>query len=388
MELVNRLSEPTNLHVHGLHVSPEGASDNPFVTVDPGASFSYAYQLPDDHPPGVFWYHPHHHGNVADQVFGGLYGAIIVGDPEGSAGVIPLTRERVLVISDISLNAYGSIQAPSVMARIRGREGDMVLVNGQSRPTLTARPGERERWRIVNACTSLYLRLRLDGQQLQLLGLDSGRLAAPRDVDEIVLAAGNRADVLVNITAGTSQLRSLPYHRGNMMGMGNDPEPSSNGGDTILATLDGTGSNAKTLSAVPTQSDPRDLRGATLAQRRELTFAMSMGGSTMNFTIDGRKFDPARVDQTVGVGTVEEWTLTNTSPMDHPLHLHVWPMQLIEENGQPLEQPTWQDVVNIPARSNVKVRIAFDNFAGRTVYHCHILDHEDQGMMGVINARR
>jgi len=74
--------------------------------------------------------------------------------------------------------------------------------------------------------------------------------------------------------------------------------------------------------------------------------------------------------------------------MDHPLHLHVWPMQLVEENGQPLHQPTWQDVVNIPARGNVKVRIAFDDFAGRTVYHYHILDHEDQGMMGVIDARK
>ncbi len=114
---------------------------------------------------------------------------------------------------------------------------------------------------------------------------------------------------------------------------------------------------------------------------------MSMGAAAMNFTIDGQKFDAARVDQTVDAGTIEEWTLTNTSPMDHPLHLHVWSMQIIETEGPPLRQPTWQDVVNIPARSNVKVRVAFDDFARRTVYHCHILDHEDHGMMGVINAR-
>ena len=108
----------------------------------------------------------------------------------------------------------------------------------------------------------------------------------------------------------------------------------------------------------------------------------------MRFIIDGKEFDPNRIDQTVAVGTIEEWVVTNTSPMDHPIHLHVWPMQLIEENGQQLKEPTWQDVVNIPARSNVKVRIAFEDFTGRTVYHCHILDHEDQGMMGVIDARR
>ena len=107
----------------------------------------------------------------------------------------------------------------------------------------------------------------------------------------------------------------------------------------------------------------------------------------MRFTIDGNTFDPNRIDQTARIGTVEEWTITNTSPMDHPMHLHVWPMQLIEQDGQSIDPATWRDVVNVPARGNVKVRIAFDDFAGRVVYHCHILDHEDQGMMGVINVR-
>jgi FtsP/CotA-like multicopper oxidase with cupredoxin domain len=394
VQLVNRLPDPTNLHVHGLHVSPEGNSDNPFVKIDPGTAFDYDYQLPDDHPPGVYWYHPHHHGMVADQIFGGLYGAIIVGHPQDFTGSIPVTRERVLVVSDISLNAAGIIRAPTAMARMRGREGDMILLNGQNRPKLTARPGERERWRIINACTSRYLRLRLDGQPLQLLGLDSGRFAAPRDVDEIILVPGNRADLLVTTTAGTSQLRALPYNRGDPMGMGmdggmgNDAQPSSS--DVALATLNVTGGDAPALPAVAAQTKPRDLRGAVVAQRRELTFAMgmgAMGGGSMSFTIDGDEFNPDRDDQTVDVGTVEEWTLTNTSPMDHPLHLHVWPMQLVEERGQPLELPTWQDVVNVPARSNVKVRIAFDDLVGRTVYHCHILDHEDQGMMGIINVR-
>ena len=108
----------------------------------------------------------------------------------------------------------------------------------------------------------------------------------------------------------------------------------------------------------------------------------------MNFTIDGNEFDADRVDQTVRSGTIEEWTITNTSPMDHPIHLHVWPMQVIEERGKLIEQPTWQDVVNVAAHSNVTVRILFDDFAGRSVYHCHILDHEDKGMMGVIEVRR
>jgi len=114
---------------------------------------------------------------------------------------------------------------------------------------------------------------------------------------------------------------------------------------------------------------------------------MGMGGGMMGFTINGREFSTARTDTTVAAGSVEEWTLTNPSPMDHPFHLHVWPMQVVEEGGRALDRPEWRDVVNVPAQGRVKVRVAFKDFAGRSVYHCHILDHEDLGMMGVIEVR-
>ncbi|MEP6463883.1 MAG: multicopper oxidase family protein [Frankiaceae bacterium] len=402
VRLVNWLRTPTNLHVHGLHVSPDGNGDNPFVQVGPDETFDYDHQLPKEHPPGVYWYHPHHHGMVADQIYSGLYGAIIVGD----ADLVPVIRERMLVISDMTLDGTGRLQPPSTTARMLGREGDLILVNGQTRPRLTTRPGARERWRVVNACTSRYLQLRLDGQHLQLLGIDSGHLPAPRDVAEVVLAPGNRADLLVTTARCRSQLRTLRYNRGGIMGVGVMGASGSDGGmpgvgsggtgsatgntsGSVLATLDVTGGDVEALPAPLTRPPPRDLRGAAISGRRELTFAMGMGmgGGGMRFTIDGREFDPDRVDQTVRVGTVEEWTITNTSPMDHPLHLHVWPMQLIEQNGQPLTTPSRRDVVNIPARSNAKIRIFFDTFAGRSVYHCHILDHEDNGMMGVISAQ-
>ncbi|RYY42489.1 MAG: multicopper oxidase family protein, partial [Actinomycetales bacterium] len=213
--LRNRLSEPTNLHPHGLHVSPAGNGDNPFLRIEPGQDFDYEYRLPDTHPSGVYWYHPHHHHLVADQIFGGLYGAIIVDDIDP----VPVTRERVLVISDLTLDGAGRIAPTSIMDRMVGREGNLVLVNGQLRPTMTAAPGTLERWRIVNACVSRYLRLRLDGQQLRLLGLDSGRFTEPRPVQEFVLAGGNRADLLVSM-AGSGQLLALPVDRGEMGMMG------------------------------------------------------------------------------------------------------------------------------------------------------------------------
>ena len=106
----------------------------------------------------------------------------------------------------------------------------------------------------------------------------------------------------------------------------------------------------------------------------------------MAFTINGQEFDPDRTDTPVAAGTVEEWTLVNSSPMDHPMHLHVWPMQVVSEAGRDVPGPRWQDVVNIPAFGEVTVRVAFEDFGGRTVYHCHILDHEDAGMMAIVSA--
>jgi FtsP/CotA-like multicopper oxidase with cupredoxin domain len=391
IKLVNNLAQATNLHVHGLHVSPEGNGDNVFVSVEPGGSFDYEYRLPEDHPPGVYWYHPHHHGTVADQIFAGLFGAIIIEDPEA----IKTSVERVLVISDARLDALGNITPVPAMERMMGREGELVLVNGQTNPQLHGRPGERERWRIVNACVSRHLRLRLDGQQLQLLGIDSGRFREPEEVEELLLAPGNRADLLVTASTGDSVLRALYQNRGSMPGMMGPRfgprNPADEPDGIALATFRVSGRGAVALTTVPSYQGQADLRSSAVAARRQVVLAarMGMGGgpAMMRFTINDREFNEARTDTTVAAGTVEEWTLTNASPMDHPFHLHIWPMQIIEENGQAVETVRWQDVVNVPANGRVKVRVAFKDFRGRSVYHCHILDHEDLGMMGIIEVR-
>ena len=387
VSLANHLDEPTNLHTHGLHVSPDGASDNVFRRIDPGTTAQYRYEIPKNHRPGVFWYHPHHHGMAAQQVFGGLYGSIIVED----ATPIPATTERVLVVSDLTFDPSGTVPEASPMDRMLGREGSTVLVNGQVESTITAHPGDRERWRIVNACSSRYLDLRLDGQSMQLLGNDSGRFGKPRDVNALTLMPGNRADVLVTMTAGTSVLKSLPVDRGFPVGMmgGNGRSRQT----VTLATLHVSGAAGSPLPRPPL-SQPRDLRSEPLDGKRTLILAMGgsgmggsgMGGGMMSFTIDGKRFDASRIDQSVTVGSIEEWTILNTSPMDHPFHLHVWPMQVIDIGGDATTTPTWQDVVNVPANSRSRVRVAFEDFTGTAVYHCHILDHEDNGMMGVISV--
>lgn len=397
IRLGNRLDAPTNLHVHGLHVSPLGNSDNPFVSVAPGGFFDYEFRIPDEHPPGTYWYHPHHHGHVADQIAAGLYGGIVVEDRVP----IPVTRERVLLISDLSLDGSGNLAPVSAMERMSGREGELVLVNGQVRPRLAAAPGERERWRIINACPARFLRLNLVGQQVQLLARDFGRLPTPLDITEVELAPGNRVELLVEAQEGRSTFISAPVDRGTMPGMMmGGQQPGSNGEPVPLLDLDVTGSPVPAPPPVPTAPAPRDLRTEPVAESRTLDFAMGgMGGGMMGggggnrtgmmmaFTINGREFAHDRLDTPVQSGSIEEWTLTNSSSMDHPIHLHVWPMQVIQDRGQDLPEPLWLDVVNVPAFSQVTVRIPFEDFTGRTVYHCHILDHEDLGMMGTVEAR-
>ncbi|MGO4804509.1 multicopper oxidase family protein [Arthrobacter sp. 2MCAF15] len=396
IRVLNRLAEPTNLHMHGLHVSPQGAGDNVFVTVEPGGSFDYEYRLPPDHPPGVYWYHPHHHGLVAGQIFGGLFGAIIVEDTEP----IPAATERLLIVSDTELDAAGSIRSAPQAERMAGREGRLVLVNGQSKPLISALPGQRERWRLVNACVARFLRLQLDGQFMQLLGIDSGRFQSAASVNEVLLAPGNRADLLVTAVAGESVLRAAYYDRGSMPAMmGRDsagPDAAATPSPSVaLATLQVSGEPAAGPAGLPPQPAPMDLRQLSVAARRQFLLAVGMspgpmgggGAGMMAFTINGREFDAARTDTTVAAGSMEEWTVVNTSPMDHPFHLHVWPMQLISVNGAAAASPVWRDVVNVPANGRVTVRISFKDFTGKSAYHCHILDHEDLGMMGVIEVR-
>ncbi|MBM7502808.1 multicopper oxidase family protein [Agromyces aurantiacus] len=387
LRLRNGLDAPTNLHTHGLVVSPEGNSDNVFVMLDPGEAFDYDYRLGPDHPPGVFWYHPHHHGTTAEQLFGGLFGAIVVEEPEPVAA----TRERLLIVSDTGFDAAGNLHVATQAERMLGREGELVLVNGQLGASIEAAPGDREHWRLVNACSSRHLRLQLDGQRMSLLGIDAGRYAEPREVEEVVLAPGNRAELIVTAVEGESVLRTMPFDRG-AMGMAGSPPSATTGADLVSVVVRGEPEATAqptppaTTSAPP---EPRDLRGGPVDVRRIVTLAMGMGGGMGGgpaFTIDGREFDEGRVDLAVRHGAIEEWTIVNTSPMDHPFHLHVWPMQLVEVDGEAADVVDHRDVVHVRARSTTVVRIAFEGIAGRTVFHCHILDHEDQGMMAVVEA--
>jgi len=376
VRLVNDLDKPTNLHTHGLLVSPDGAGDNPFLSVGPGEAFDYDIELPDDHPPGVFWYHPHRHGLVADQVFGGLYGAIVV-DSEDWSEQAP----RVVVVSDTTLSR-GQVSDVSPMDRMQGRIGETVLVNGNVAPLLTAAAGSSERLLIINACVSRYLDLDLGDREMTVRGFDSGVFTPPLARKRVLVPPGGRVDLDAPVTETATDLVARAYDIGNMgMMMGSGAGPAD---ATLLTLAPGeTAGLAPSPGSSAASSSPRDLRDSSVDGARTLTLAMGMGGAGMRFLIDGRTFDGERTDHRVELGTVEEWTLRNTSPMAHPFHLHTWPMQVMSTHENPVDV---RDVVDVPAGEEVTVRIAFDRHSGRTVYHCHILDHEDLGMMGVVEA--
>ncbi|NIJ11388.1 FtsP/CotA-like multicopper oxidase with cupredoxin domain [Saccharomonospora amisosensis] len=390
VRLVNELDQPTNLHTHGLHVSPEGNGDNPFLSIEPGQTFDYEIRLPEDHPPGTFWYHPHRHGYVADQLFGGLAGAIVVrGGPD-----LGTAADRPLLISDISLDGSGNVVSPGPPGRMMGRQGDLVLVNGQHQPVVSARAGTSQRWRVINTCTSRVLSLRLEGHRLAQLSSDGMFLPAPVERDRLVLAPGGRADVLVRPRdPGSYRLLTDPVDRGHpgMGGMGGmGPGTATATGPITVARLAVSGqSSAAAPLPGPLPTPPSSLRPGPVDNRRQIAFTMGMGmrGPGMSFGFDGRQFDPQRTDQRPALGATEEWLVTNSTPMDHPFHLHVWPFQVVETSTGSTTQDTLRDVVLVPAGGWVRLRVRFADFPGRSVYHCHILDHEDLGMMATVHVK-
>ena len=377
IQLHNQLNQPTNLHYHGLHVSPEGQADNVFLSVQPGASQSYSFQIAEDHPAGLFYYHPHRHGTVADQVFGGLGGALIVRGALDRIPEVQAAQEEVLFLKDLPADREHEMGGAML-----GREGSVLTVNGQVNPRIETPAGGLLRLRLVNGSNARFWRLALEGHRLHLIATDGGALEQPVAIEDLLLVPGARADVLVQISpnGGQFRLRNRAYNRvgRRMMGMGR--MMASSQGEETIATV-------QTHDSTTPEPLPRQLLAVQPLHNpvRTRRFVMSHGmarGMGMVFLINGQAYDHQRIDTRVQLGDIEEWELVNTGVMDHPFHVHVNPMQVISRNGQPEPFPAWRDVVLVRAGETLRVRTQFRDFPGRSVYHCHILDHEELGMMG------
>ncbi len=384
--LKNHLDTPTNLHTHGLHVSPSGSSDNIFTMVAPGGSATYTYKIPADHASGTYWYHPHHHGFVAEQLAGGLAGALIVEDRIDDQPALTAATERVLVVSDPRIGRTADVLNVTAQQQVLGREGDLVVLNGRSTASVTGAAGTVEQWRIVNACASRYVELRVDGAAMHHIASDYGRFASPQAADTIVLTPGQRAEVLVPLLRpATVTLTATTLNRIGMgMAVGGRRRSVASAGTTSLLRLDVTAGAGK--AQLPQRLRVASGLGRADGQRTLVLGGMGMGMSAGQFTIDGKTFDPARIDTDTRLGTTEDWTIVNRSMMDHPFHLHVWPFLVLTRTDGLPPDPGWRDTVNVPAGGAVTIRLIFADYPGTTVYHCHILDHEDLGMMGIIRV--
>ncbi len=376
--LLNHLPETTNLHFHGLHVPSTGNADNVMLRVPPQETLNYRFTLPSDHPAGTFWYHPHVHGSAATQVSRGLAGVFIV---RGEIDLLPEIQrapESVLVLQDFDLDAQGEPLEPRIMERINGREGRLITVSGRVSPRINIQRGGWIRLRMVNASSSRFYRMRIEEHPFYVIGTDGGFLSQPDLQNEILLAPGERMDVMVkgDRPPGEYNIHSLPYRRGSMGMAGMVLNPATVSLGTLL--YNGQAEFSWNLPSKLAYVDP--LPQASL--RRQFQLGSAMG---MSFTINGRTFKEDRVDTRAVLGAVEDWEFLNPTGMDHPMHIHTNAFQLLRSDGSVI--PAWKDTVLVPARSRVAVRTMFRDFEGVSMYHCHILDHEDLGMMGALEIK-
>jgi FtsP/CotA-like multicopper oxidase with cupredoxin domain len=370
----------TNLHTHGLHVSPSGLSDNMMRMAAPGEMLDYVYDLTREAPGHLNFYHPHVHGTVAEQYWGGLAGPLIINDPPGS----PLSglETHVMFLKDITISNGQPEPYTSTSQYMRGKEGSMVMVNGQVNPVLPIRPGQVQRWQIVNACTARFFKLSLDRHSLYLVGTDGGLLDKPYQLSSILLAPGERIDVLVkaNQGGGSFKFLSLPYDRG-----------TGTLQQVTLLTLSYSGpSTSDTLPASVNPAAARPAVNTSSLLRRQMTLSMMMGKGYIN-GISFNDMDHAyRIDSKTG--TYEVWQIVNQSGMDHPFHQHVNSCQVLSITGGDSSYaslyrsvPAWKDVVIVPKMGSATLLVPVEDYDGMTMFHCHIIEHEDIGMMGVWN---
>jgi FtsP/CotA-like multicopper oxidase with cupredoxin domain len=375
----NQLDEPTTIHWHGLHI-PFRADGSPFHPVAPGGTYTYTFRIPEG-TAGTYWYHPHPHERTTYQIGMGLFGALIVRDPDDPLAGLP---EKLLVIADNRFADDGAISFPEPgtrEARIdeeNGREGDVILVNGQRRPTIPIRAGELQRWRVLNASGARVVRLAIPGHTFLHVGSDGGLFERPVEREEIVLANTERAELLVlgeGDPGDHAVLEDRPYDRYR-------PLTRPAGWDTtrVLAELR---YDESARVATPEIADrlrpvePLDEASATAVR------VMRLGQGRIN----GRVMDMDRVDVAARMGATEIWEIRNLVGMDHPFHLHGFRFQVLSRNGEPVPYRSWKDSVNVPKRETVRFIVRYDDYPGKWMFHCHIVDHEDQGMMGILEVR-
>lgn len=369
----NSLPEATSIHWHGVRVK-NGMDGVPGVTqppVEAGGEFLYDFVV---HDAGTFWYHPHI--NSAAQVGWGMYGPIVVVDPNDPK---ELGDDLILMMSDISLEEDGQFQpvdSGGKFGDLFGREGTVLLVNGKVMPTLKVRAGKQQRWRVINAARARYYSMRVRDHKLVRIGGDNGLAERPETVNHVVVTPGERADIVFTPSdaPGTSRVvRWAPTERGYgslfarprvpMMRIETVDEPP-----VVPAEIP---KHLRTIERI-------DTTGA-IEKDLEMTIDLSHNNVVMGFNnVPYWEMTPLEAK----IGETHVWTLINNTDFSHPFHLHGYFFQVLDDT----RVPEWKDTVDVPLHSQLKIAIRFDDRPGMWMYHCHILDHAEVGMMAQLHV--
>jgi FtsP/CotA-like multicopper oxidase with cupredoxin domain/peroxiredoxin len=393
----------TNLHTHGLHVSPRDPADNIFPEVEPGKKRKYEYCIGSDHPAGTFWYHAHKHGSVGLQLSSGMAGALIV---EGGIDRYPAFEkehiaEKVMVFEQVAYHQPDDPKQPAevlpgtVYSTVKAVKPKVTvtLINGQYVPVITMKPREVQRWRMVHAGIQTSIFVHLEGRTQSEIALDGIPLRAIRQVQYAELQPGYRCDVLIQASDKPGVYCLYNAVEDASKAFKNLAVPPEILAKVVVAdceaakqTLPDACEWAKWVGdlydkSMPGLKDIADDQVPNVARTIEFSHV-----NIQDFTIDGKVFDPNRIDQRVQLGSVEKWMLkVKPNGDNHPFHIHVNPFQTRvlypEDNSL---RWVWRDTLLVTPENPAEIRSRFVDFTGKTVLHCHNLDHEDNGMMQAV----
>lgn len=379
VHFTNHLPESTTIHWHGIRVPIEmdGVPDISQPPMKPGDVFTYDFVVRDA---GLFWYHPH--VMSAAQVGFGLYGALLVEDPADGVNV---ADELTLVLSDIGFDESGVLDSPDTggpAGMVFGREGAYILANGRIMPTVRARSGAPQRWRIVNTAKSRFFLLDLKGQPFYVVGTDGGLQEKPTTVEKLLLTPGERADVIVapkRPKNGALTLRAGLYNRGY-----GSVEYRNIEDVLTIAFSDEPTLPTPTMPAVHRDIAVPDMADATKVDVL-LTLPPADSAGKSEFQVNGVPFWKAK-PFLASLGEKQIWTVKNESKFAHPFHLHGFFFLPLDETLQPIRPMAWKDTLNVPMNGTIRFFVVFDERPGMWMFHCHILDHAEGGLMGHVQV--
>lgn len=403
----NRIDQESIIHWHGLVVPPD-MDGHPKDAVQPGQTYNYRFDI--DQKAGTYWYHPHPDKLTGPQVYRGLGGFLLVEDEEEQALNLPSGEQELpLIIQEKQFNEQGEMMySLNMMDRMMGYFGNTLLVNGMQAPYHEVST-RFYRLRLLNGSNARIMDFSFsDDSSFYVIGNDGGLLDRPYGVSSVTLSPGERADLLVDFgrydTGETVRLTAKFLNgMGGMMDgmMDRDGGGMMNGEGNMMQRMQGmmrdngndsqnTGGTFLEFRITREEDDPfrlpqtltelsfPDAADTDRTRRIDLTMEMMQGAA-----INGRFFDMLRVDEKVRQGALEVWEFNNGTMMPHPMHLHVTHFKVLDRSGGNLapHERGWKDTVRVDAGETVRVLTQFDAQQGLYVFHCHNLEHEDNGMM-------